>query len=209
MRHAAAMTPRLLLLALLGITALGSQRAQLPALEPMLLVPEPKAMRSERSLQPEGAKLTVWSPAREIKAVPGLEVYDAQAFAKLGIGPQSFALRAKSAADRLLAALKPEVIRRSDGSVAYAVYRSDRPIMACLLVAPKLPEVFRELFGPEIWVAAPDRHSLFVFAAMPEAIEEFTEDLAQRFREDAHAASPEVFALREGAEPRVVAAFAR
>jgi hypothetical protein len=72
-----------------------------------------------------------------------------------------------------------------------------------------LPEVFRELFGPEIWVAAPDRHSLFVFAAMPEAIEEFTEDLAQRFREDAHAASPEVFALREGAEPRVVAAFAR
>lgn len=52
------MTPRLLLLALLGITALGSLRAQLPALEPMLLVPEPKAMRSERSLQPEGAKLT-------------------------------------------------------------------------------------------------------------------------------------------------------
>ena len=97
----------------------------------------------------------------------------------------------------------------ANGKVAYAVYRGDRPVMASLLLAPSLPVIFEEMFGSEIWVALPDRHSLFVFPAKPEALEEFIADLAVRYKDDPHAASPEVFALKKGAEPRVVAAFAK
>ena len=89
----------------------------------------------------------------------------------------------------------------------YAVYRGERPIMACLVIAPALPQVFEEMFGKEIWVACPDRHSLFVFPAKPEAMEDFVADLAERFESDAHAASPEVFSLKKGEAPRVVASF--
>jgi len=180
-----------------------------PQLETLLMLPEPRAMRSERSIIPESALATVLSPAREIVGVPGIEVYSKEDFAKLGLSPETFAERAKKSAEKLLADVKPEVIRGADGRVAYAVYRGDRPVMASLLLAPSLPAIFAEMFGDEIWVALPDRHSLFVFPARQEAVAEFVADLATRYREDIHAASPEIFSLKKGHAPRVVAAFAK
>ncbi len=191
---------------LLVSTALAQEKQRL---ETLLMLPEPREMRTERSIVPEGAQATVLSPAREIADVPGIEVYPKEDFAKLGLSPETFAERSKKTAERLLAEIKPDLIKGADGKVAYAVYRGDRPVMASLLIAPSLPVIFEEIFGAEIWVAMPDRHSLFVFAAKPEALEEFIPDLALRYKEDPHAASPEVFALKKGSAPRVVAAFAK
>lgn len=165
-------------------------------------------MRTERSVVPEGAQATVLTPAREIAEVPGIEVYPKEDFAKLGLSPETFAERAKKTAEKLLTEIKPDLIKGTDGKVAYAVYRGERPVMASLLIAPSLPVIFEDLFGAEIWVALPDRHSLFVFPAKKEAVEEFIADLTLRYKEDPHAASPEIFALKKGAAPRVVAAFA-
>jgi hypothetical protein len=177
--------------------------------ESLLMLPEPREMRTERSITPEGARSTVLSPAREIAGVPGIEVYPKEDFAKLGLSSETFAERAKKTAERLLAEIKPDLIKGADGKVAYAVYRGERPVMACLLIAPSLPLIFEEVFGPEIWVALPDRHSLFVFPAKPEALEEFIADLSLRYKQDPHAASSEVFALKKGTAPRVVAAFVK
>jgi len=176
-------------------------------LETLLMLPEPRVLRTERSITPEGAELTVLSPAREVADSPGIEVYAKEDFERLGLSPETFAERSKKIADRLLASLKPDLIKDAAGKVQYAVYRGDRPIMSSLLMAPSLPQVFEELFGKEIWVACPDRHSLFVFPAKPEAIEEFVADLADRFESDAHASSPEIFALKAGVPMRVVASF--
>ncbi|MEQ1749885.1 MAG: hypothetical protein ABL974_10710 [Prosthecobacter sp.] len=176
-------------------------------LESLLMLPEPRVLRTERSITPTGAEKTVLSPAREIADTPGIEVYAKEDFMRLGLSPETFAARARKTADNLLASLKPDLIKDAQGKVLYAVYRGDRPVMACLLIAPSLPQVFEEMFGKEIWVACPDRHSLFVFPARPEALEEFVADLAERFRSDVHAASPEVFSLKAGEAPRVVAAF--
>ena len=197
---------QLLVLLLIATTALPQEK---PRLETLLMLPEPREMRTERSIVPEGAQSTVLSPAREIADVPGIEVYPKEDFAKLGLSPETFAERSKKTSERLLTEIKPDLIKGGDGKVAYAVYRGDRPVMASLLIAPSLPVIFEELFGAEIWVALPDRHSLFVFPAKPEALEEFIPDLALRYKEDPHAASPEVFALKKGAAPRVVAAFAK
>lgn len=178
-------------------------------LETLLLMPEPKAMRSAYSIVPAGAKQTVLTPYRESSVSPGgIEPYSQASFAKLGLSVETFAERAKTAADKRLMLLKPELIKGVDGKIAYAVYRGESSLYATLLVAPSLPKIFEELFGKEIWVAMPDRHALYVFPAREEAFHEFAEDLAERYTTDAFAVSCEVFAIKAGSEPKVVATFA-
>ncbi|MES2598893.1 MAG: hypothetical protein V4662_26410 [Verrucomicrobiota bacterium] len=196
----------LLALFLLTVAAAAQEK---PKLETLLMLPEPREMRTERSVVPEGAQATVLSPAREIADVPGIEVYPKEDFAKLGLSPETFGERAKKTAEKLLTEIKPDVIKGADGKPAYAVYRGERPVMASLLIAPSLPVIFEDMFGAEIWVALPDRHSLYVFPAKKEVVEEFIADLAVRYKEDPHAASPEIFALKKGEAARVVAAFAK
>jgi hypothetical protein len=79
--------------------------------------------------------------------------------------------------------------------------------MASLIVAPSLPSLFRELFGDEVWVAIPTRNALFVFPAQPEVLQEASTELAERYKNDAYAASAEIFALKPGEKPHVVGTF--
>jgi hypothetical protein len=178
-------------------------------LETLLLMPEPKAMRSAYSIVPAGAKQTVLTPYRESSVSPGgIEPYSQASFAKLGLSVETFAERAKTAADKRLTQMQPELKKGEDGRIAYAVYRGESSLFPTLLIAPSLPKIYEELFGKEIWVAMPDRHALYVFPARPEILQEFTADLAERYAEDAFAASCEVFSLKAGEEPKVVATFA-
>lgn len=200
------MNPRHLLL-LFCAALLPAQEAAPRRPELLLLLPEPRVLGTELSIRPEGARHTVFSPAREIPATPGIQTYSKEEFQKLGVSVDTFAERARSAADRLLATIQPDLVKDGEGRVRYAVYRSDLPLMASLVTAPSLPITFEKLFGAEIWVALPDRHSLFVFPANPEALQEFSTDLAERYRADAHAASPEIFTLKKGEAPKVLGSF--
>lgn len=197
---------RFLLATLAFAACLQAQPAE-RRLETLLLLPEPKVMRNPLSFVPEKAELTVLTPAKELADTPGIMAYSAAEFKKLGISVETFAERAKKVADRRLAAVKPDLVKNGQGQVLYAVYRGDSPLIASLFIAPSLPTVFEKLFGEEIWVAFPDRHSLFVFPAKPESLEEFTADLAERFRTDARAASPEIFAIKKGGTPQVIGSF--
>ncbi|HRJ10554.1 MAG TPA: hypothetical protein PK490_07180, partial [Prosthecobacter sp.] len=176
-------------------------------LELLVLLPEPRVLGTEYSVNPEGARHTVFSPAREVAEVPGIQTYSKEEFQKLGISPETFTERAKATADRLLADIQPDLVKDAEGRVLYAVYRSERPLMASLVTAPSLAATFEKLFGLEIWVALPDRHSLFVFPADPDALEEYTMDLNERWRADTHSASPEIFTLKKGEAPKVVGSF--
>ncbi len=196
---------------LLSVTLLPAQQPAAPdrRLESLLLMPEPKAMRGAYSIILPNSQQTVFTCYREsLDSLNGVEVYSAEAFNKLGLSVESFAARAKTAADKRLLQIKPELIKGADGRIAYAVYRGESPLYATLLVAPSLPKIFAELFGPEIWVVAPDRHSLYIFPAKAELLNEFAEDLAERYTSDAYAASCEIFSIKAGAEPRVIASFA-
>ena len=93
------------------------------------------------------------------------------------------------------------------GRVRYAVYRGQEPIFACLLVAPSLSKVFENIFGKEIWVAAPDRNALYVFPPNPAVVDDFAGDLEERFESNAFAASEEVFVLRGDGEMKVIGTF--
>lgn len=177
-----------------------------PKAEAYLMVPEPRVMGSSISKPFANAQRTVFTPARR-DADGKLHVCTREEFAKLGLSWESILERAQTAADRRLADLQPELKRDESGKVLYAVYRSDDPSIACLLVAPSLGAIFKNIFGDEVWVVAPDRNSLFVFPARNDAIEEFAEDLSERFEDNAFAASDEIFALKEGVAPRVIGSF--
>jgi IMP dehydrogenase len=102
----------------------------------------------------------------------------------------------------------PNACKDEKGRLLYAVFRSDSPTIASLLVAPSLARLFERLIGPEVWVVAPDRHSLFIFPPGEEAMREFAADLASRFEGDAFAASDEIYALRsDGTQQKVVGTF--
>jgi len=195
------------------LLAANAALAQQPAaperkLESLLLMPEPKAMHTTYSIIPQGAKQTVLTPMRESATAPaGVENHTQETFAKLGISAETFAQRAKTAADKRLLQMQPELKKGDDGRIAYAVYRGDDPLFASLLVAPSLPKIFEELFGKEIWVAAPDRHAIYIFPARTDILQEFTADLAERYATDPFAASCEVFSIKVGEEPKVVASF--
>ena len=177
--------------------------------ETLLLLPEPFALRNSLSIVPAGAKQTVLTPAREKAGKPGsIEAYSAEDFATLGLSPETFAKRAAAAADKRLATLKPDIIRDEQGRVLYAVYRGESEQFASLLVAPSLPKMFEAMFGKELWAALPDRHALYIFPAQSAALEGFSPDLALRYAEDPFAASGEIFSLKAGEEPRVIASFA-
>ena len=198
-------------LLLLSVNALLAQQPLAPErkLEYLLLMPEPKAMRGAYAVTLPNSQLTVLTLYRESPQSPGgVEAYSVEAFTKLGLSVESFAARAKVAADKRLLQLKPELIKGEDGRIAYAVYRGESSLYATLLVAPSLPKIFAELFGPEIWVASPDRHALYIFPAKPELLQEFAADLADRYTTDAFAASCEVFSVKTGSEPQVIATFA-
>ena len=164
--------------------------------EVFLLLPEPRAARTAHSLVLGDAKQTVFSPAQQSPDKSTIQVYPAKEFAKLGISPETFAKKARAAADRLLASLKPELIRDTAGRVRYAVYRGESTIYACLLVAPSLAKTFEPVFGKEIWVAAADRHALYIFPPNPLVVDDFAGDLADRFESNAYSASEEVFVMR-------------
>lgn len=166
-------------------------------------------MRTSLSITPQGAKLTVFTPYRESEAaLSGLESYEREAFSKLGLSVETFAQRAGAAADKRLLKLKPELIKGANGKIAYAVYRGESMLYATLLVAPSLPKIFAEIFGQEIWAAVPDRNALYLFPARPDILNEFQEDLAARYASDPFAASCEIFSLKSGEPPKVVATFA-
>lgn len=176
--------------------------------EPFLLLPEPREMRVSHSLVLGGARHTVFTPVRRVAGKPGLVPYGKEEFSKLGISADTFAQKSREAADRILATLQPEFIKDDAGRVRYAVYRGDDPIIACLLVAPSLAKVFQKVFGKEIWVAAPDRHALYVFPPNPTIVDDFASDLQTRFESEAFAASEEVFIIRgETGEMRAVGTF--
>lgn len=176
-------------------------------LDAYLLMPEPAALKSVHSRPLGGALKTVLSPAHEVAEAPGVKLYSKDDFARLGISVETFTERAKASAEARLAQMQPEFIKDDQGKTRYAVYRGESSLIATLIIAPSLAKNTAALFGGDVWAVLPDRHSLYLFPASPEMLAEFADDLKQRYDRDPYAASCEVFLLKPGEAPKVVATF--
>ncbi len=176
--------------------------------ELFLMLPEPRAMGSDLSKNHAGSKNTVFTPARQTDDGHGIRAYTTAEFAKLGISWETFLERAQAAADTRLATMQPEWKKDDAGNVLYAVFHSDDHGMATILLAPSLAHIFQKIFPDGVWLAAPNRNTLYVFPAKPALVESFAENLKALFDENPFAASDEIFALKDGGDAlRVVASF--
>jgi hypothetical protein len=156
----------------------------------------PKLLGTTNAKAVGGSVTTVFCPAREIAAPPYIEVYTDDEFAKLGISADAFEKKARQAAERLLTVYRPELIKDEAGRVRYGVYRGEKAIFACLMMAPSLGKVFENVFGKEVIVAMPDRNALYVFPPNPTVVDDFAGDLEFRYESTLSAASDEVFIIK-------------
>ncbi|WP_147263473.1 hypothetical protein [Roseimicrobium gellanilyticum] len=156
----------------------------------------PKLVGTSNAKAVGGSVTTVFCPAREIAASPYIQVYTDDEFAKLGISADAFEKKARQAAERLLTVYRPELIKDEEGKVRYGVYRGEKEIFACLMMAPSLGKVFENVFGKEVIVAMPDRNALYVFPPNPSVVDDFAGDLEVRYESALNAASDEVFIIK-------------
>lgn len=168
----------------------------------------PKLMGTSNGKAMGGSVTTVFCPAREISRAPYVEVYTDSEFSKLGISADAFEKKAREAAERLLTVYRPELIKDATGKVAYGVYRGEKEIFPCLMMAPSLGKVFENVFGKEIIVAMPDRNALYIFPPNPAVVEDFAADMESRYELSLNAASDEVFVIKgDTGEIRALGSF--
>lgn len=168
----------------------------------------PKLIGTSNAKAMGGSVTTVFCPAREISRAPYVEVYTDAEFSKLGISADAFEEKARQAAERLLTVYRPELIKDATGKVAYGVYRGEKEIFPCLMMAPSLGKVFENVFGKEVIVAMPDRNALYIFPPNPAVVEDFAADMESRYELSLNAASDEVFVIKgETGEIRALGSF--
>jgi hypothetical protein len=83
-------------------------------------------------------------------------------FEELGLGRAAFERKAGEAADRVFAALKPEVTRDAKGFARFAVVRGKSQLTAATVLAPKFYATFRASMGDDLIVLIPDRFTVYV-----------------------------------------------
>jgi len=118
-----------------------------------------------------------------------------QAVAQLEAANPNFQKLAEITATQLLETLKPQVIRDKSKVVECAVFQSESPLTAAVVLAPKFLEKYEPLFGPEVLVAMPTRFEVYVFPKIANRISKYTPDILADFRAAAYPVSPEVFEI--------------
>ena len=86
--------------------------------------------------------------------------------AAMGIGMEKFAARARENASADVAKLKPRYTRNAKRVIEYAELRSERPVVAGAVLAPKFLALFRETLGEKVLVVVPNRFTAYVFPAL-------------------------------------------
>jgi hypothetical protein len=148
---------------------------------------EPKSMRAPVSLPIKRATRTELAFGKLTSE--GLE-----AFPK-GTPPATIGLfdlaATNAAAD--LASLKPRYVRDRQKVIQYAELRSDQPIVASAVLAPKFLSLFRSTLGDTVLVVVPSRYVAYVFPQLATHYQDYYPLVFEAYRETAYPVSVEVF----------------
>jgi len=112
--------------------------------------------------------------------------------AGLGIEMARFAARARENAGADLAGLKPRYVRNRKKVIEYAELRSERPVVAGAVLAPKFLELFAGTLGEKVLVVVPNRFTAFVFPALAGNHADYAPMVLAALRETAWPVSVEV-----------------
>ena len=114
---------------------------------------------------------------------------------EMGIGMARFAAQARENAAADLAGLKPRYVRNRKRVIEYAELRSERPVVAGAVLAPKFLELFAGTLGEKVLVVVPNRFTAFVFPALAGNHADYAPMVLAALRETAWGVSVEVFEI--------------
>jgi hypothetical protein len=165
------------------------------ALEPVCVAIEPKALRTSASQNLAGARQTVLTPA--IEREDGFKMLDRESLTHLGMNWETFLAKAKQAASRHLAALKPEIHKDPRGTIEYIKFHNDRHLTSSILLCPELWKQFSPMLGPTIVALVPDRFTVYLFPRQSGAFVKQGQEVAALFTDAMYPASDEAFEISE------------
>ncbi|RYD82799.1 MAG: hypothetical protein EOP84_08885 [Verrucomicrobiaceae bacterium] len=152
---------------------------------------EPKFMRAPVSAPVAQAERTVLAAGTlregELHLIPKSE-WDA-----LGNSWETFSVRARANAAADLATLKPEYVRNRKKVIEYAILRSEQPIVASAILAPKFLSLFEETLGPKVLVTVPNRYTAYIFPALVTNYADYAPMIFRDYRATPFPVSIEVF----------------
>lgn len=153
-------------------------------------------------MEPKFMRVPVSSPIalseRTELAAGVLRDGDLHAFSKadweqLGVTREEFDKRAELNAATDLESLKPEYVRNRRKVIEYAVLRSEQPIVATAVLAPRFSHLFENTLGPKVLVVVPNRYTAYVFPALASNYADYAPMVFRDYRETPFPVSVEVF----------------
>jgi hypothetical protein len=181
---------RIVLLFLLSGTAVFRGNA-----DQFFLILDPYFYRSPLTIPVEGTQHTVLAYYR---------VVDNETLAPAN--PQELAEKDQDAstkktldhARRLLATVRPEAIRDSNGVITALRVESEDPTLSSILLLPDLGNRYSDLLGPDCYFAVPNRRAILFFPRLASNIQSFAPLVHSLYHNDPWPVSTEIFEIADG-----------
>lgn len=153
---------------------------------------EPHFMDPEVSFPISGARSTLLVPGYMSGGDP--RYFSKKDWDALGLTWDAFRLRAaQNATEKKFHA---QLVRDDETKVVqYAAIISDDPLTATMVLSPDFLKKFKDIFGPAIIVAMPNRYTVYVFPALASQYNEYAPLILGDFQNSAYPVSLEVFEL--------------
>lgn len=176
--------------------------------EPYRVFIEPASLARPSSVALEGARTTVFTPVREDNG--RFTPWEREQFERLRIGPGPFLRRAAQVAGQDLNRVEARRLRdplNAEGG-EYVLITSEEPIVAALILTPRLRRWLAPALGERQWLVAPDQYTLYVFSQGSDIVETLGPEIAEQFEAAVWPASLEVFEWTADANrPQAVASL--
>jgi hypothetical protein len=101
-------------------------------------------------------------------------------------------------ARRLLAIVKPEIIRDSSGVITALRLESFDPTFSSILLLPELGNRYADLLGPDCYFAVPNRQTIFCFPRLATDIQSFAALVHSLYHNNPWPISTEIFEIADG-----------
>lgn len=164
--------------------------------EPWRLLVEPGYEPHDAEWPIPGAERTVLVPARmvngELKPLKRNEIKE------LGVTRKEIMAQAIPAASAVLKDLKPSYIRDANGVIAYAMIQSESPLTASAVLAPEFSTMFDKKLGPDVLVAIPSRHVIYIFPKLSQVSRDMAEEIILEYEASPYPVSRELFSFVNG-----------
>ena len=153
---------------------------------------EPEFMGPEVSFPISGAKRTLLVPGY-LDADGEPKYFSKKEWDAQGLNWDTF--RARVAQNVTEKKFHAELIRDEHKVVQYAAITSEDPLTATMILSPDFIKKFKDIFGPSVLVAVPNRYSVYVFPALASEYQDYAPLIIGAYQESAYPVSMEVFEI--------------